>query len=101
MKLLAILSLDEYANDLHALYRDHKIKVFSEIDIRGYPLEETDASSFGWFGNAPVTAYSTLAFAFLEDAQADALMEALRTHSRTQDADHPVRAFLMPVEQAI
>ena len=33
MKLVAIMTLDAYRDDVHALLREREIEVFSELDI--------------------------------------------------------------------
>jgi len=102
MKLIAIMSLDAYAEALHDIYRDHRIKVFSELDIRGYHHEQpVSGVDFGWFGRSASPAYSTLTFAFLEAEQATALLDAIAEYNEDHDPDHPIRAFLMPVERSV
>jgi hypothetical protein len=102
MKLVAVMSLDAYRDDLHRLFRGHEIQVFSEIDIEGYHHTQSAAvPSFGWFGGASTPAYSTLTWAFLPDDEAASLLDAIREYNATHDLDHPIRAFLMPVDQAV
>ena len=102
MKLVAVMSLDAYRDDLHRIYRDHEIKVFSEIDIQGYHHSQTPtAASVGWFGRMNSAAYSTLTWAFLGEGQAADLLDAISDYNENHDLDHPVRAFQMPVDRAV
>ena len=102
MKLVAVMSLDAYRDDLHRIYREHAIQVFSEIDIQGYYQKEpTKASDVGWFGRSNAPAYSTLTWAFLADNQAADLMDAIVAFNDAHNLDNPVRAFEMPVDRAI
>lgn len=103
MKLIVIMSLEEYAEALHEIYRNRHIKVFSETDIRGYHHEQSPSSgvALGWFGRAISPAYSTLTFAFLHADQADELLDAIATYNRDRNLDHPVRAFQLPVDRTV
>lgn len=102
MKLLAVMSLDAYRDDLHRIYRDHQIQVFSEIDIEGYHHSQTPSpTAVGWFGGAVTPAYSTLTWAFLPEVQAADLLGAIEQYNEDNDLDHPVRAFQMPVDRAV
>lgn len=101
MKLVAVMSLDAYRDDLHRLYREREIEVYSEIDIRGYHHDQATGPSLGWFGRSASPAYSSLTWSFLPDAQAGALLDALADFNAEHDLKHPVRAFQMPVDQAV
>lgn len=102
MKLVVVMSLDAYRDDLHKIYRDHQIRVFSEIDIEGYHHQQTPApTAVGWFGYSESPAYSTLTWAFLRQEQAVELLEAIEEYNGQRNLDHPVRAFQMPVDRSI
>lgn len=102
MKLVAIMSLDAYRDDLHQIYRQHEVRVFSELDIRGYHHQKTPpAAAVGWFGGTDTAAYSTLTWAFLPEAQAGDLLGAIEDYNETHSLDHPVRAFQMPVDRSV
>ena len=40
MKLLIVLGIQEYKEDLCQLFRESHVSVFSEVDIKGYKKEE-------------------------------------------------------------
>ncbi|PEN14322.1 hypothetical protein CRI94_04600 [Longibacter salinarum] len=102
MKLVAVMSLDSNREELHRMYREHSIQVFSEIDIRGYHHTQTpSAVDVGWFGHASHPAYSTLTWAFLPSDQAEHLLDAIAELNHETDPKHPVRAFEMPVDRSI
>lgn len=101
MKLVAIMSLDTYRNDVHALLREREIEVFSELDIEGYHQSSTAGTSPAWFGSGTPPTDSTLTWAFLDDTQAGALLEAVAAFNERRDLERPVRAFEMNVERAV
>lgn len=104
MKLVAIMSLDTYRDDLHALLRERKIEVFSELDIEGYH-QASDGSGVnptpGWFRGGTPPTDSTLTWAFLNDEQADQLLDAITALNDRRDLERPVRAFQMNVDRAV
>jgi hypothetical protein len=102
MNLVAVMSLDAYRDDLHRIYREHEIQVFSELDIKGYHHSQPpSAADAGWFGRSESPAYSTLTWAFLPEDQAADLLGAIAHYNDTHNPDHPVRAFRMPVDEAV
>ena len=102
MKLVAIMSLDAYRKDLHQIYREHEVRVFSELDIRGYHHQKPPpATKVGWFGGTDSAAYSTLTWAFLPEEQAGDLLEAIEDYNEMHNLDHPIRAFQMPVDRSV
>lgn len=102
MKLVAVMSIDSNRDTLHELYKEHAIRVFSEIDIQGHYHENAASTSdIGWFGRPSRSAYSTLTWAFVSDQEAEAFMEAIAGFNATHDPAHPIRAFQMDVERAV
>jgi hypothetical protein len=102
MKLVAVMSLDAYRDALHRIYQEHEIRVFSEIDIQGYHHSQTPPpTAVGWFGRSESLAYSTLTWAFLPEEQAANLLAAIAAYNEETDPDHPVRAFQLPVDEAV
>lgn len=103
MKLVAVMSLDTYRDDLHTLLREREVAVFSEIDIEGYhqgPSKGSGASP-AWFGKGTPPTDSTLTWAFLDDDQADTLLTAVADFNEQRNLERPVRAFEMDVERAV
>ena len=104
MKLVAIMSLDTYREELHALLRERKIEVFSELDIEGYHQASSGGEvnpSPGWFRGGTPPTDSTLTWAFLDDEQADRLLDAIAALNDRRDLERPVRAFQMSVDCAV
>ncbi len=77
MKLVAIMTLDAYRDDVHALLRDREIEVFSELDIEGHHQSSAAGAAPAWFGSGTPPADSTLTWAFLDDDQAGPLAHAI------------------------
>jgi len=101
MKLVAIMSLDTCRPDIHALLRDREVEVFSELDIEGYHQSPTAGASPAWFGGGAPATDSTLTWAFLEEPQAEVLLEAVADFNEDNDPERPVRAFALNVERSV
>ena len=101
MKLVAIMSLDAYRDDVHALLREREIEVFSELDIKGHHQSSAAGTAPAWFGgNAPSTD-STLTWAFLDDDQAGHLLDAIADFNEGRDLERPIRGFQLDVDRAV
>jgi hypothetical protein len=101
MKLVAIMSLDAYRDDLHTLLREREIEVFSELDIEGYHQSSAAGAAPAWFGGGTPSTDSTLTWAFLGEDQATMLMDAVADFNERRDLERPVRAFQMDVDRAV
>ncbi|CBH25119.1 hypothetical protein [Salinibacter ruber] len=101
MKLVAIMTLDAYRDDVHALLREREIEVFSELDIEGHHQSSAAGAAPAWFGSGTPPADSTLTWAFLDDDQADHLLDAIADFNERRDLERPVRGFRMDVDRAV
>jgi hypothetical protein len=82
------------------LLRTHDVQIYSEASITGHTTETI--VRFGWFiagGEQPE--YSTLSFAIVPAANADSVFASIAELSRREQSDHPIRAFLVPVERMV
>ena len=101
MKLVAIMRLDAYRDDVHALLRDREIDVFSELAIAGYHQSSSEGSAPAWFGSGTPPTDSTLTWAFLSKEQAAMLLDAVADFNERRTLQRPVRAFQMDVDRAV
>ncbi|WP_456427273.1 hypothetical protein [Rhodocaloribacter sp.] len=101
MKLVIIMSVEQYAEVLERLYAEHRIPVFSETEVQGYRLDENVRTPLNWFGRAHTPIYSKLTFAFVSDEKAAELIDAIDAYNREHDLGSPIRAFQMPVERSV
>ena len=101
MKLVGIMSLEEHRQQVRDLLRDQGLQIYSETDILGHSTETI--ARIGWFAaSQPIPDYGTLTFAIVPDENADAVYQAIvDLRAGMGDIDHPVRAFVVPVERMI
>lgn len=98
MKLVGIMSLKEHREVVRELLRAHEVQIYSETEILGHSTESI--ARIGWFGSAVESPeYSTLCFAIVPDASAEAVFTAIEVFVRENPGDHPLRAFLVPIER--
>ena len=101
MKLVAIMSVDAYANVLERVYTEHRIPVFSEMDIQGFRLDDDADVEGNWFASGHSPVYSKLTFAFVSEEQAEELLTAIDEVNRKKGLESPIRAFQLAVEKAV
>jgi nitrogen regulatory protein PII len=100
MKLIGIMSLKEDRAAVRDLFEDKGVRIFSETDILGHSTETIE--KFGWFATPQDTAdYASLAFAIVEDAAAETVFAAIADLQQARPGDHPIHAFVVPVEKMI
>lgn len=100
MKLIGIMSLKEDRATVRDLFEDQGVRIFSETDILGHSTETIE--KFGWFATPQDAAdYSSLCFAIVEDAAAETVFAAIAGLRKTRPGDHPIHAFVVPVEKMI
>lgn len=100
MKLIAVMSIEQYAGELRRLFQEHKVPVYSEMDIEGFKWHEEKAENANWFSHRHVGVYSHVVFAFVEAAKADELLEAIAQQAQA-DPEYSIRAFQLNVERSI
>jgi len=101
MKLVGIMCLEEHRPQVRDLLRDQGLQIYSETSILGHSTETI--ARIGWFAaSEPTPDYSTLMFAIVPDDNAGAVYDAIvALRARIGEVDHPVRAFVVPVERMI
>ena len=97
MKLLVVLSIKEYQEQVGSLLHDAGVKRFSVTNITGYKKKE---ENLGWFaanGNNAKT-NSIMLFSFVTKEIADkAIVEIDSCNIKTKNP-FPVHAFILDVE---
>ncbi|MDF9829504.1 hypothetical protein [Parabacteroides sp. PF5-6] len=97
MKLLIVLSIQEYQEQVARLLQDAGVKRFSVTDIVGYKQKKENP---GWFAADSTSAKtnSILLFSFLEKEIADKAVAEIDTCNLETENPFPVHAFILDVE---
>lgn len=95
MKAVILMYLEDDAEGVEGLLREHEVMAYSEMPIEGHGLGTT-----GWYGKvAPFK--SRMLLAFLAAAKTDELIEAVERCSACVDREHPIHAWVVDVERAV
>ncbi|MBL7958840.1 hypothetical protein JNL27_01235 [bacterium] len=101
MKLIVVMSIEEYADHLRKLFITHKVPVYSEAPIQGFKLHQEQNEQDDWFVHRHLTIYSHLIFAFVDADKAQELLSAIENYSKDNKLVNPIRAFQLTVEKAV
>jgi hypothetical protein len=102
MKLIAILSIEDFHPDLGKVFKNLEIPVYSEIEMTGFRSEKGNSLGLqNWFAHKRTGVFSKLSFAFVAENQADALMKAIEVFNTEKPSSNPVHAFQLNVEKAV
>lgn len=100
MKLIALMCLENCSKQVRKLFEQHDIKVFSELDIRGYAPDH--AAKYGWWpGDREMPMYSSLCFAIVTKEKATEIMDGVEVLVKKDETGHPVKAFVVDIERMI
>lgn len=103
MKLLIILSIEEYANDVRMILAQQKVPVYSETEIHGFRTEEYQPDISNWFAQDAHGVYSKLFFTFHQTDSVKRVLEEVRKYNtkKGDDQQNPVHAFLIDVQEFV
>ena len=100
MKLLVITSLKEYLADISALLKQAGIDVFSVSKTVGIRTNAEANLLEDWFGSRPGEYDSVVVFSFTMEDRVRKAFELIGTYNKRQQTGFPVKAFMLPVEEA-
>lgn len=103
MKLLIILSIEEYTDDVRMILAKQKVPIYSETEVHGFRTEAYQPDITNWFAKDDHGVYSTLFFSIQNEAHVNRVMEEVKQYNEKQgDAQpNPLHAFQVDVEKAV
>ncbi len=99
MKLLVVITIEEYAEQLRKIFKENKVPSYSETDVNNFKLFENTDESENWFGNTLDAMEGKLFFTFMSDVTADQLVQAIKEFSKDCQCNNPIRVFQLAVEK--
>jgi nitrogen regulatory protein PII len=75
MKLITLLAIESYKDDIKKLLQENGISVFSFTKIMGYRDNTLEAINSNWFGTEMNESESVLFIAFVDNSLVDKLFE--------------------------
>lgn len=102
MKVVIVLCVKEFHEDLKMIYKDLNILTYSETDIRGVKQEHDMGMQVeNWFGTRENPYNSVANFTFLSDEKAQLILERVSKFNESLDCCSPMHAFMLNVEKAV
>ena len=102
MKLISVMSLTAYRDQVRGLFDEHNVQIYSETDIVGHSSDTIQ--QYGWwsFDRDGTNMYSVLFFAVLPADKASEIMASIEALRNTEEnPGHPIRAFQVNVEKMV
>ncbi|NTW48813.1 MAG: hypothetical protein HGB19_03610 [Chlorobiales bacterium] len=100
MKLIALMCLENCSKQVRKLFEQYEVKIFSEMDIRGYAPD--NAVKYGWWpSDRDLPMYSSLCFAIVSVEKATQIMDGVEAIVKQDETGHPVKAFVLDIERMI
>lgn len=100
MKLLIILSIAEYANEVRELMVRNNVPVYSETEMYGFRTERHQPDIRSWFSHGDQGIYSTLFFSFQKEETVKNILKEVEVYNKDHDhnGDNPLHAYQVAVE---
>lgn len=102
MKLLIILSIEEYTDDVRKILSRQKVPIYSETKVHGFRIEEFQPDISNWFAGNDHGVYSTLFFSIQNEKCVKRVLEEVKAYNRETNAEkqNPLHAYSLSVEES-
>jgi hypothetical protein len=100
MKLIGLMSLAQYRDNVRKFFEKHEVQIYSELDISGHTADTIKNYGF-WIFDKDDSIYSVLFFAVVKKEKADEIMAGITALRQEFDAQHPPRAYQIAVEKMV
>lgn len=96
MKLLVVVSIKEYQEEVAKLLESAGVSIFSVSDTTGYKKR---GYNVGWFGSDNGKTNSIVLFSFTDAESAQKALENINRCNADCNTSFPVRGFVLNVEE--
>lgn len=102
MKLIAVLGIEEYKNQINKVFAENGIPIFSEVKIKGFQNQDkTLNTAASWFSDHDEYVYSVANFAFVADESAGKILNKIQELNQKNIFERPLHAFQLDVEKFV
>lgn len=103
MKLLIILSVAEFSNEVRAMMTRNNVPVYSETEMYGFRTERHKPDIRTWFSQDDQGIYSTLFFSFQDEQTVKNILGEINQYNKDKDhdGDNPLHAYQIAVEDFV
>lgn len=100
MKLLIILSIAEFADEVRTMMAQNNVPVYSETEMYGFRTEKHKPDIRTWFSQGDQGIYSTLFFSFQNEETVKNILKEVEQYNREFESgrDNPLHAYQIAVE---
>jgi hypothetical protein len=101
MKLLIILSITEFSDEVRAMMTRNNVPVYSETEMYGFRTEKHKPDIRSWFSQGEQGIYSTLFFSFQDEATVARILTEVKKYNEEYEGHHdnPLHAYQVAVEE--
>jgi len=102
MKLLIILSIEEYTDDVRKILARQKVPIYSETNVHGFKTEEYQPDISNWFAKDEHGVYSTLFLTIQDEECVKRVIEEVKVYNKETGAEkqNPLHAYSLSVEES-
>lgn len=103
MKLLIILSIEEYTDDVRKILSRQKVPIYSETNIHGFRTEKHQPDITNWFAGDNHGVYSTLFFAIQDGECVKRVLGEIKSYNKETGVEkqNPIHAYSLNVEESV
>ncbi len=103
MKLLLILSIEEYKDSVRKILAREGVPVYSETDIHGFKVGNSSTDLSNWFAQAPQGTFSKLFFSIQSEDSVKRVMKAIEDFNREDESNenYPIHAYQLGIENYV
>ncbi len=105
MKLLIILSIEEYNEEVRKILNRQKVPVYSETKIHGYHVKEDNAELSSWFSGDKTGVYSRLFFSFQDEDCVERIFDEVKSFNNKMttgsEIQNPIHAYMLDVQKKV
>ena len=98
MKMIVVISLEEYADKLRKLFFENRVPAYSESPIANFKMFDND-ESINWFAHRKESIDGQILFTFLPEDESAKLINNIEKFSKECDCENPIRVFQLGVEK--
>ena len=101
MKLLIILSIAEFADEVRKMMTHNNVPVYSETEMHGFRTEKHKPDIRTWFSQENQGIYSILFFSFQNEETVEQILKEVEKYNKAYEGDHdnPLHAYQVAVEE--
>lgn len=102
MKLLIILSIEEYTDEVRKILSQQKVAIYSETEVHGFKTGEHQPDIPNWFAKGEHGVYSKLFFSIQDEDCVSRILDKIELYKAEQKGEtSPIHAFQLEVEKSV